>query len=378
MIVVVGRGLAGVRTAGLISKKNEVIVFGDKKSNSWISGGAFRIKGVGNATLKESMLEAGKNNDVELLETFCNLTPFIELPIEKQEISFGWKVNMQKLIDKLEKEGDYEIEEKKVCGLMKNDYGVCGVVLDSGEEIKCDAVVLATGGFSAIFKNNDNVENADGSGIVAAESIGAKVKNMNDFMLHPFIHNHICIPTENIVNAEVFGKKGRILWVEKLLRERNAHHKLDEICETFFKEKEVRLVVEGKKIDVEPGVHTTLGGLVINNKCETNVNGLFALGECTTGLHGKKRLGGAALSACWVFSEVAAKTVNEYVPKHFASVKKTIKTFEGLEEVKEVMEKVYLKDKNELSTAKERIKELKKNYSDSSYVRLAELVLNEA
>ena len=69
---------------------------------------------------------------------------------------------------------------------------------------------------------------------------------------------------------------------------------------------------------VTPSVHYTMGGLQINE--ETNVlhksgsviNGLFAAGEVTGGLHGENRLGGNSLLECVVFGRIAGKQAAKY------------------------------------------------------------------
>jgi len=69
---------------------------------------------------------------------------------------------------------------------------------------------------------------------------------------------------------------------------------------------------------ITPVVHYTMGGLVINDKCEvrhTNgraVPGLMAAGEVTGGVHGRNRLGGSALLECVALGRVAGRTALAY------------------------------------------------------------------
>ena len=64
-------------------------------------------------------------------------------------------------------------------------------------------------------------------------------------------------------------------------------------------------------IEWAPGVHHFMGGVKINDKCETNLPGLFAAGEITGGIHGANRLAGNALTDIIVFGARAGKYATE-------------------------------------------------------------------
>lgn len=55
-----------------------------------------------------------------------------------------------------------------------------------------------------------------------------------------------------------------------------------------------------------------MGGLKINEKCETNVLGLYACGEVVGGTHGANRLAGNALTEALVFGKIAGKYAAEF------------------------------------------------------------------
>ncbi len=64
-----------------------------------------------------------------------------------------------------------------------------------------------------------------------------------------------------------------------------------------------------------PRVHHTMGGLVINARSQVlncllePIEGLYAAGEVTGGVHGMVRLGGVASADCFTFGRVAARSV---------------------------------------------------------------------
>ena len=72
------------------------------------------------------------------------------------------------------------------------------------------------------------------------------------------------------------------------------------------------LDISSSPMEVAPTAHYSMGGVVVDPETHaTDVEGLFAAGEVTTGLHGANRLGGNSLSETMVFGrragEAAAK-----------------------------------------------------------------------
>lgn len=80
-----------------------------------------------------------------------------------------------------------------------------------------------------------------------------------------------------------------------------------------------RALAEGKFyiIQVGPAVHHTMGGLKTNTDAQvldtngTPIQGLFAAGEVTGGLHGQNRLGGNALADLIVFGRIAGTNASK-------------------------------------------------------------------
>ncbi|MCT4596486.1 MAG: flavocytochrome c [Vallitalea sp.] len=70
-------------------------------------------------------------------------------------------------------------------------------------------------------------------------------------------------------------------------------------------------------VEVGPAVHHTMGGLKINTDAQVITNndevieGLFAAGEVTGGVHGANRLGGNALADITTFGRIAGKNASE-------------------------------------------------------------------
>ena len=70
---------------------------------------------------------------------------------------------------------------------------------------------------------------------------------------------------------------------------------------------------------VTPIVHYTMGGVLINEKSEVlskdnkRIEGVWAAGEITGGIHGQNRLGGSSLLECVVFGRIAGNQCAEYL-----------------------------------------------------------------
>lgn len=63
----------------------------------------------------------------------------------------------------------------------------------------------------------------------------------------------------------------------------------------------------GAPMEVGPAAHYSCGGVVINERCETSVKGLYAAGEVTGGVHGANRLGNNAMTDIFVFGRIAGE-----------------------------------------------------------------------
>jgi succinate dehydrogenase / fumarate reductase flavoprotein subunit len=79
-------------------------------------------------------------------------------------------------------------------------------------------------------------------------------------------------------------------------------------------------------IPVQPAQHYTMGGVDCNEKCETQVGGLYAAGECAcVSVHGANRLGGNSLLDTLVFGKIAGEEAGSY-----AKTKATPEAVDGL------------------------------------------------
>jgi len=68
-----------------------------------------------------------------------------------------------------------------------------------------------------------------------------------------------------------------------------------------------------EKVEVCPTAHFNMGGIRINRDCFTNLDGLFAAGEDSSGVHGANRLGGNGVAESTVYGARAGDVVAGWV-----------------------------------------------------------------
>lgn len=233
-----------------------------------------------------------------------------------------------------------------------------GFALDAAGErlsIAARAVVLATGGYAALFARHTTAPGMTGEGLEMALEAGAA---LTDLEFVQFMPTALAWPPEfqgKIINDTLRGegavlrdvsgerfmprysprygdRAGRDVLAMAMAREtahgRGTPHGGVWLDATGIAEKNMRecfnLVdrLRARGIDpaadwmeVTPAAHFTCGGIRIEPDCSTGVEGLFAAGEVTAGLHGANRLGANALSETLIFGDRAGRTAAAYAAR---------------------------------------------------------------
>jgi succinate dehydrogenase/fumarate reductase flavoprotein subunit len=202
-------------------------------------------------------------------------------------------------------------------------------------------VILTTGGFSQIFLHTNNAAGITGDGVALASDLGLPVKDMEFNQFYPTatgrLGNRIILyeaficrlgaALKNVNNEDILHKYG-LKDGPDITRDRLAQTVMKEIHEGLDVEGGVILdlsnleddklapflnllpaawAVDKKKFVVSPTAHFSMGGVVIDRHTETSVQGLFAAGEVTAGIHGANRLGGNALTEVFSMAGIAAR-----------------------------------------------------------------------
>ncbi len=210
------------------------------------------------------------------------------------------------------------------------------------------ATILATGGAGQIYPITSNPIQKTGDGFSLAYEAGAELIDMEMVQFHPtgIVGKGI------LVTEAVRGEGGRLYnkykerFMERYDKERMELSTRDVVARAIYKE-----IIEGRGINggvyldishlpseiiekrlettlrqflrfgidirkepmiVAPTAHHFMGGLRINERCETSIEGLYACGEVAGGIHGANRLGGNALADTQVFGAIAGRSAKEF------------------------------------------------------------------
>jgi succinate dehydrogenase / fumarate reductase, flavoprotein subunit len=235
--------------------------------------------------------------------------------------------------------------------------GICAMDLHSMEvrTFPADAVIMATGGIGAIFGKSTNSVVCTGSAQSALYQQGCYYANGEFIQVHP-----TSIPGEDklrLMSESARGEGGRV-WVPRTLGDKRDPTSIPEKDRWYFLEEwypkygnlvprdvatraifkvvyEHNLGIDGKPMvyldlthidratldrklegileiyekfvgddprttpmKIFPGMHYTMGGLWVDFNQATNIQGIFAAGECEYQYHGANRLGANSLVSC--------------------------------------------------------------------------------
>jgi succinate dehydrogenase / fumarate reductase flavoprotein subunit len=243
------------------------------------------------------------------------------------------------------------IEDLYIFELIEKDGKVIGAagINKVGESVYISAskVVLATGGYSNIYRRSSsrNRENF-GNGIHMAFMAGAELGDMEMVQFHPtglvyppsaegsliteavraeggLLKNNLGerfmkkydpdkleLSTRDVVARANYqeikmgnGSSNGGVYLDISSRtEEYLRSRLPAIYDKVMKMNGINLSKDA--VEVAPTAHYSMGGIVIDKDThQTSVEGLYAVGECTTGVHGANRLGGNSLAEILVFGK---------------------------------------------------------------------------
>jgi succinate dehydrogenase / fumarate reductase, flavoprotein subunit len=232
-------------------------------------------------------------------------------------------------------------------------FGAFAFDVDSGERTVylADAVVLATGGHTRLWRRSSSRRDENtGDGMYLALEAGCALQDMEMVQFHPTGMVHPEEWAGTLVTEAVRGEGGRLYnsegerymerydpeRLELSTRDRVAlanyteivggrggehggvyldishlpkKHILEKLPRMYRQFLEAQMLdISKEPMEVAPTAHYSMGGVVVEPETHaTGVEGLYAAGESTAGLHGANRLGGNSLSETVVFGRRAGE-----------------------------------------------------------------------
>ncbi len=115
--------------------------------------------------------------------------------------------------------------------------------------------------------------------------------------------------TRDVVSREIYDTGREVFLDISFLDKKLIDSRLPEVRDLCMKYRSIDIT--GEPIPVSPSVHFFMGGLAVHMNHETNIRGLYAIGECASMYHGANRLGGNSLLAAIYSGNVAADDIAE-------------------------------------------------------------------
>ena len=241
-------------------------------------------------------------------------------------------------------------------------HGAAGYDMDTGEFVvfDADAVVLAAGGYTSLYDRHSSRDDENtGDGPALAYQAGARLTDMEFVQFHPtgMVGDRYGEEWDGrLVTEAVRGEGGRLYNAEKeRFMERYSPDQMEldardvvaraiaeEIREgrgtenggvyldishrdrSFIRERlprmyerfaELGVDMAEEPVEVAPTAHYGMGGVVVDDDGETDINGLYAIGETMAGVHGANRLGGNSLAETIAFGQATGAAVADRLPE---------------------------------------------------------------
>ncbi|MBT5229349.1 MAG: L-aspartate oxidase, partial [Methylococcales bacterium] len=262
------------------------------------------------------------------------------------ECSLLSRVQKHTNIDLFEHAIAIDIIQGQKLGLDNNrSYGVYALQKDTGKVVvyKAKYTILCTGGTSKVYLYTSNPDVATGDGVAMAWRAGCRVGNMEFIQFHPtcLYHpqaksflvteavrgegGHLVLPdgsrfmhkfdergelAPRDIVARAIDHEMKRLGIECVyldISHKSADFIIQHFPTIFAKCQQFGIDITTDRIPVVPAAHYTCGGVLVNEHGQTDIDGLYAIGEVAfTGLHGANRMASNSLLECLAYAQFAS------------------------------------------------------------------------
>lgn len=255
------------------------------------------------------------------------------------------------------------LEDTLIMGLLQCENSVTGAWGYNFREgsltvIEAAGVVIATGGHGALWGLSDNPAGNIGDGYYLAYQAGAELVDLEQMLYYPMViidppdaqgtllDYEICLDAafcagkllnrqgEEFISTSPLPARDELMQaIAREVREgRGSPHggvyldlsrsskpraEIEQYAGSLLGAyrylKDLGVDIVRNPVEIASAAHYALGGIRIDNKCCTKVDGLFAAGEVTGNIHGANRISGNALAETQVFGKIAGGSAADYV-----------------------------------------------------------------
>ncbi len=251
--------------------------------------------------------------------------------------------------------------ETLITSLVTEDQevvGATGLDIRRGDFLffRAKSIVLALGGAGQIYPTTSNPSDITGDGYALAYRAGAKLIDMEMVqffpcgLTKPYLRKGLLVlePGE-VEEGRLYNRLGE-RFMEKYDPEKMEKTTRDKLSQAIYQEissgrgspdggvlmdfscvpqeeltkrrdeidrirKLTGVDIREQPLEVAPTVHHFMGGVKIDEECQSTVRGLFAAGENAGGVHGANRLSGNALAETQVFGARAGECAAKFALK---------------------------------------------------------------
>jgi succinate dehydrogenase/fumarate reductase flavoprotein subunit len=251
---------------------------------------------------------------------------------------------------------DLVVRDGEIAGAVGIDVPTSAAV-----KIKCNAVVLCTGGMTKMFRRTTASNNLAGEGIGLALRSGARIIDIEFLQFYPnghlaprmvgldpttweptrvklggrlldgngeeFLHRYgeadggsydtardiLTYAIYKEVEAGRGSPHGGVYLSFQHIEAQKLKDALGPVIEIFERN---NIDLTRQPVEIFPIAHYQMGGIEVDTDMASTVPGLFAAGEIAGGANGANRLSGNALPEAVVFGERAGETAARYAARH--------------------------------------------------------------